>query len=95
VHLDLIEDFWIIQLRTLTSLGEGGYNVRRGGSRGRHAPETILKMTGQRRTPETREKLRVLRLGRNTGGMAGKKHSQKTIEKMRVSAIKRCYSTMR
>ena len=62
-HLDGLEIQWMDRLDSIHS----GYNIRGGGSRGRHSPETIAKMrsahTGKTHTDETKDKIRQLRTG--------------------------------
>lgn len=41
-HLDFIEDFWIMQFKTIKR--KNGYNIRRGGHRGKQSNETKLKI---------------------------------------------------
>jgi len=62
-QLDVLEIQLMDQLDSIRS----GYNIRGGGSRGRHSPETIAKMqyahTGKTHTDATKTKIRDLRTG--------------------------------
>lgn len=73
----------VLEISNRNSLSPNGYNIRNGGSRGKHSPESIDKMkethTGKQHTEETKEKLRQINLG--------KKHTQESIEKMRIALL--------
>ena len=76
------------------SLSPNGYNIREGGSRGKHSQESIDKIReshiGKTHTDETKEKLRQLNLGKkktietkekNRQSMLGKPKTRESIEK--------------
>lgn len=75
-HLDEAE---IDAISNNKSLSPNGYNIREGGSRGKHSQESIEKIReshiGKTHTDETKEKLRHLNLG--------KKHTQESKDKTR------------
>jgi hypothetical protein len=59
--LDLLEDFFIMQLDTLSP---NGYNLKRGGAQGKHSEKLISRMTKIRANPEVRARIAA---GRNAG----------------------------
>lgn len=65
-ELDRLENSWIEKLNTRVP---NGYNLKEGGSNGKHSSETKMKMSasgrGKTHTPEHREKNRVAHLRRN------------------------------
>jgi hypothetical protein len=69
----------INEISNKNSLSPSGYNIREGGSRGKHSQESIDKIReshiGKTHTDETKEKLRQLNIG--------KKHTPESIEKIR------------
>lgn len=82
-HLDILEKFWIIKLKTR---GEYGYNIREGGSNGKLAESTKKKLSkanrgknhpnyGKHHTEETRRKI--------SDANRGRKHSEETKGKMK------------
>jgi group I intron endonuclease len=79
-HLDEAE---IDAISNKNSLSPNGYNIREGGSRGKHSQESIEKIReshiGKTHTDETKEKLRHLNLG--------KKHTQESKEKTRRAML--------
>ena len=79
-QLDQVE---IYEITKRSSLSPYGYNIREGGSRGKHAENSIVKMknshTNKTHTDETKEKLREI----NTG----KELSDETKEKIRQSLL--------
>lgn len=94
--LDYREMYWIRHLDTIAN----GYNLREGGSHGRHSEESKQKCRlaslGHKHTEETKNKLREIRkrqvitdVHRKNLSIAhtGKKVSEKTRQKLRLIAI--------
>jgi group I intron endonuclease len=63
-----LDELEIREILNRNSLSPNGYNIREGGSRGKHSQESIEKMresqTGKKHTAETKEKLRQINLGK-------------------------------
>jgi group I intron endonuclease len=76
---DQLDNAEIDAISNKNSLSPNGYNIREGGSRGKHSQESIDKIReshiGKKHTDETKEKLRQLNIG--------KKHTPESIEKTR------------
>lgn len=73
----------VLEISNRNSLSPNGYNIRNGGSRGKHSQESIEKMkethTGKHHTEETKEKLRQINIG--------KTHKPEAIEKLRIASL--------
>lgn len=80
---DRLDEAEIDAISNRKSLSPNGYNIREGGSRGKHSQESIEKIReshiGKTHTDETKEKLRQLNLG--------KKHTQESKEKNRQAML--------
>jgi group I intron endonuclease len=98
IHNDKLDEFEIKEIYERNSLSPNGYNIREGGSRGKHSQESIDKIRkshiGKKHTDETKEKLRKINLGKkqsleskekNRQAMLGKPKSKESIEKSAIS----------
>lgn len=85
-NLDLLEDMYIIYYNSI----ENGYNIKRGGSNGKHTPETIAKISsalkGKKKYPFSfthKQNISAALKGRHVGGgIIGSKRSHETRLKM-------------
>lgn len=89
-----LDEAEINEISIRNSLSPNGYNIREGGSRGKHNPESVEKIRqshiGKTHSDETKEKLRQLNLGKkhtpdtkekNRRAMFGKPKSKEAVEK--------------
>ena len=80
---DQLDKAEIYEISNKNSLSPNGYNIREGGSRGKHSQKSIEKIRashlGKTHTDETKEKLRQLNLG--------KKHTPESKEKTRRAML--------
>lgn len=91
VTADYLEKFWI---NTFDSINKG-YNIKEGGSHGRHSNETKLKIStskkgqvsrlGMKHSDDTKKKISQAQKRIRTG----RKHSLETIQKMKEALAKR------
>jgi group I intron endonuclease len=94
-----LDEFEIREIFNRNSLSPNGYNIREGGSRGKHSQESIVKIreshTGKKHTDETKEKLRQINLGKKTTQEVREKISKaslgkpKTVDAVQKSSIAR------
>ncbi len=90
---DQLDNAEINEITVQNSLSPNGYNIREGGSRGKHTEETIKKIReshiGKKHTNETKEKLRKINLGKKhtdeskkrvSKSLSGKPKSKEAIE---------------
>ncbi len=77
---DAYEKFWINVYNSVTF----GYNIKEGGSKGKHSIETRIKMskiaTGKKHTEESKTKMSKSKTGNRSH--FGKKHSEESKQKM-------------